>query len=157
MLRDRSLIPLSRQHQHALAMCVLIRRALSSGKASLEKWRGEMREAFAEEIGVHFAAEEEVLFPEARNFPALAPLVDDLLSDHAALRDCFRRAETGTLDTQGLEQFVRLLDQHIRKEERQLFEQLQKLVPADRLEELGRRMQKRLGESASGPACKISD
>ncbi|HXE90399.1 MAG TPA: hemerythrin domain-containing protein [Terriglobales bacterium] len=152
MLRDRNLVPLSRQHQHALAMCVLIRRALSSGKASMEKWRGELREAFASEIGVHFVAEEEVLFPEARNFPALAPLVEELLRDHAALRDSFQRAERGTLDAKELERFVALLDQHIRKEERQLFEQMQKLVPADRLEELGRAMQKRL----SGPSCKVS-
>jgi hemerythrin-like domain-containing protein len=27
MLRDKSLIPLSRQHQHALALCVRIERA----------------------------------------------------------------------------------------------------------------------------------
>ncbi len=157
MLRDPSLIPLSRQHQHALAMCVLIRRALSSGKASIEKWRSELREAFADEISVHFAAEEEVLFPEARTFPSLAPLVEDLLRDHATLRDCFQRAEAGTLDAPGLERFVGLLDQHIRKEERQLFEQIQKLVPADRLESLGRDVQKLLIEGGTGASCKISD
>ena len=31
MLRDRNLIPLSHQHQHALALCVRLDRGLKSG------------------------------------------------------------------------------------------------------------------------------
>ena len=156
MLRDKSLAPLSRQHQHALALCVRIRRALPAGDSGVKAWSAEVRDAFAQEIGAHFAAEEALVFPEARQFASLAPLVDDLLSDHAALRDCFQRAEAGRLDAPGLQDFARRLDDHIRKEERQLFEQMQELVPPDRLEELGRSMHKLLLERGPGPSCKIS-
>ena len=38
MLRDKCLIPLSRQHQHALALCVRIERASPVHKADLAAW-----------------------------------------------------------------------------------------------------------------------
>lgn len=161
MLRDQSLVPLSRQHQHALALCVRIRRALQAGDSGPEVckadvWSAEVRDAFAQEIGAHFAAEEALVFPEARRFASLEPLVADLLNDHAALRDCFRRAEAGTLDAAGLADFARKLDDHIRKEERQLFAQMQELVPPDRLDKLGRALENFLAEHDAGPSCKIS-
>ena len=161
MLRDPSLVPLSRQHQHALALCVRIRRTLQAGESSPELasaavWNAEVRDAFAEEIGAHFAAEEALIFPQARQFPSLAPLVEDLLTDHAALRDCFQRAAAGTLDAAGLVDFARRLDDHIRKEERQLFEPMQELVPPDRLESLGRALEQFLSERGAGPSCRIN-
>ncbi len=156
MLRDPSLVPLSRQHQHALALCVRIRRALEAGNAGVNAWSTEVRDAFAREIGVHFAAEEALVFPEARQFASLAPLVDDLLSDHAALRDYFQRAEAGTLDAAALADFALRLDDHIRKEERQLFEQMQDQVPRDRMDKLGAALQRYLEEHGTGAACRIS-
>jgi len=39
MLRDKALVPLSRQHQHALALCVRIDRTQSSAKDNLESWQ----------------------------------------------------------------------------------------------------------------------
>jgi len=93
MLRDRNLIPLSRQHQHALALCVRIDRASPIGDADLPAWQAEMAQHFENEIRIHFAAEEHVLFPAARKFPELGPLVDELLLDHFMLRERFAEAE----------------------------------------------------------------
>ncbi|MGH9603208.1 MAG: hemerythrin domain-containing protein [Terriglobales bacterium] len=156
MLRDPSLVPLSRQHQHVLALCVRIRRALQAAGPPLEAWNSEIRDAFAEEIGAHFAAEEVLIFPEAQRFPALAPLVEDLLRDHVSLRDLFQQADAGKLDAAGLSDFARQLDGHIRKEERHLFEQMQELVPPERLEKLGRALETFLTEHGAGPSCKIN-
>ena len=39
MLRDKSLIPLSRQHQHALALCVRIERASPIANSDLKAWQ----------------------------------------------------------------------------------------------------------------------
>ena len=79
MLRDKSLIPLSHQHQRALALCVRIERAQPIPEKDLEAWRAEIETLFEHEIKIHFAAEEDVVFPEARNFARLVPLVDELL------------------------------------------------------------------------------
>jgi len=39
MLRDKNLIPLSHQHQHALALCVRIERASPISADDLEAWQ----------------------------------------------------------------------------------------------------------------------
>jgi hypothetical protein len=65
MLRDKSLVPLSRHHQHALALCVRIGRALRAGNPDLNTWQAEMQNIFEAEVSGHFQAEEQVLFQEA--------------------------------------------------------------------------------------------
>jgi len=137
MLRDKSLIPLSHQHQHALALCVRIDRAAPIGDADLTAWRREAAELFRGEIAVHFAAEEEVLFPAARRFKELRLLVEELLADHVWLRQSFAQAETGRMPAAELSDLAKRLSGHIRKEERQLFERLQKLLSREEMAALG--------------------
>jgi len=137
MLRDKNLVPLSRQHQHALALCVRLDRAVQAGDFDPEAWQTEIQQHFEQEISVHFAAEEKELFPQAARFPEMKPLVEELLAEHTLLRDCFSRAATRSLDTAGLADFVEKLARHIRKEERQLFEGLQKLMSPAELASLG--------------------
>lgn len=134
MLRDRNLIPLSHQHQHALALCVQIDR---SAATDLDALQAQARTMFNLEIRWHFAAEEEALFPAAAAFPELQPLVEQLLTEHAALRQYFARAEQRQLDHAGLRAFAQFLSAHIRKEERQLFEACQRLFSADKLAQVG--------------------
>src|SRR6202035_4065861 len=81
-------------------------------------------------IAVHFAAEEAVLFPAAANFPDVQTLVQELLAEHAVLRNYFAGASARELDAQNLAYFGDKLAQHIRKEERQLFEAMQDVSQA---------------------------
>lgn len=138
LLRNKSLVPLSRQHQHALALCVRIERASPIRTADLTAWQSEIAQHFQNEIRIHFAAEERMLFPVARKFEALNPLVEDLLKDHALLRENFAEAERGKMSAVALSAFAQLMSAHIRKEERQLFERLQELMSQDELANLGR-------------------
>ena len=137
MLRDQNLIPLSRQHQHALALCVRLDRAMRAGEIDVDAWQAEMQQQFESEIGIHFAAEEKDLFPAAEKFPQLQSLVSELLAEHTVLRDCFSRAATRDLDRQSLGNFAEKLAGHIRKEERQLFEGMQKIMNPQELAALG--------------------
>jgi hemerythrin-like domain-containing protein len=137
MLRDQNLIPLSRQHQHALALCVRLDRAIQSGGIDLEAWQGEIQRQFENEINIHFAAEEKELFPAAAEFPEMRPLVDELLAEHIVLRDYFARAAARGLDPESLRDFAEKLPQHIRKEERQLFEAMQQAMNPQQLARLG--------------------
>jgi hemerythrin-like domain-containing protein len=137
MLRDKNLIPLSRQHQHALALCVRLDRAMHSGEVDLEAWQAEIQQQFELEIGIHFAAEEKELFPAAGRFPELRSLVEELLAEHTLLRDCVSRAAARSLDQQSLGKFGEKLAHHIRKEERQLFEGMQKVMNRQELDALG--------------------
>jgi len=144
MLRDKNLIPLSRQHQHALALCVRIERALQKNVMDLDAWQLEVEQQYGQEIGFHFAAEESVLFPAARRFPELVSLVEELTDEHGRLREYFARAHERAMDGGELGAFAELLSGHIRKEERQLFEALQKLVEADELRRIGAAIEQEL-------------
>ena len=146
MLRDKSLIPLSHQHQHALSLCVRIERASPIPEGDLAAWRVEIEQIFQTEIGIHFAAEESVVFPAARNFGELNSLVDDLLADHAWLRDQFAR--TQKLSPGEVRELAQRLSGHIRKEERQLFERMQELMSGEQLAVLGRNLEDALRDAA---------
>jgi hypothetical protein len=137
MLRDKSLIPLSHQHQHALALCVRIDRARPIPIEDLQAWLVEIERDFAQEIEIHFSAEETVLFPAAREFQEMIPLVEELIADHAGLRESFSQASTHAMSAETLPIFARQLSVHIRKEERQLFERLQQLMTPQQLLSLG--------------------
>jgi hemerythrin-like domain-containing protein len=137
MLRDQNLIPLSRQHQHALALCVRLDRAIQAGEIDLQAWQSEMQQQFESEIGIHFAAEEKELFPAAALFLELQSLVGELLAEHVVLRDYFSRAAVRNLDRQSLLTFAEKLAIHIRKEERQLFEGMQRVMNPQELAALG--------------------
>jgi hemerythrin-like domain-containing protein len=147
MQRDKSLIPLSHQHQHALALCVRIDRAQPISEVQLPAWQEEVSQTFEHEIRIHFSAEEAVLFPAARQFAELNSLIDDLLSEHVSLRKCFSEAEAHRMSGENLVAFARDLSAHIRKEERQLFERLQKLMSPDQLALLGSQLNEALKQA----------
>jgi hemerythrin-like domain-containing protein len=151
MLRDKSLVPLSHQHQHALALCVRLDRALAAGPVDLEAWQSEIQQIFEQEVTVHFAAEEQHVFPQAAHFAELQPVVEDLLAQHAVLRDSFARSAQRALDPAGLRLFVDTLSSHIRKEERQLFEAMQKLMGPAELAAMGGALERALAEASN--AC----
>jgi hemerythrin-like domain-containing protein len=148
MLRDKSLIPLSRQHQHALALCVRLDRAIQAGEIDRDAWQAEIAQIFEQEITLHFAAEEKEVFPAAAKFAKLQPLVLELLAEHALLRDLFGHAQRKTLAQKDLSAFATTLAQHIRKEERQLFEGMQKLMSAKELSALGAVLETALQDAA---------
>jgi hemerythrin-like domain-containing protein len=155
MLRDKSLIPLSHQHQRALALCVRIDRAQPIPAADLEIWQTEIEQNFDQEIKIHFSAEERVLFPAAREFPELIPLAEDLIADHAALREFFSRAQMRRMSSETLLACAQRLSRHIRKEERQLFERLQQLMSPEKLLALGMQLEAALKDAAQ--SCILSN
>ena len=89
------------------------------------------------EIRHHFTAEEAYVFPIAKQIADLAPLVEELLSEHAQLRADFEAAKARTLDPPGLRRFVESLSDHIRKEERLLFETMQQKLPTQEMKRIG--------------------
>lgn len=149
VLRDKNLIPLSHQHQHALALCVRLDRALQAKDVDLEAWQSEIQAIFEQEIGIHFAAEEKVIFPPARRIPELQSLIQELQAEHAVLRNLFTRAAARSLNDADLLTFVETLTQHIRKEERQLFEGMQNAVSVEELSALGAALSEALKDASN--------
>jgi hemerythrin-like domain-containing protein len=153
MLRDKSLIPLSHQHQHALALCVRIERALPIPQNDLGAWQEEIAQLVQSEISVHFAAEEQIVFPEAKKFEELKTLVKQLISEHAHLRTMFAKTQEGTLSSDQILILAHSLSTHIRTEERQLFERMQQLLSIEELGVLGSKLQSALKDSEE--SCRL--
>ena len=159
MLRDKNLIPLSHQHQHALALCVRIGKAFADAGATpdVHPWEQEIVKQFDEEILSHFQAEERVLFPAADRHEELQDLVDSLRIEHTLIRRNVERARGRQFTVTDLQVFTATLSEHIRKEERLLFEPMQQLLSAEEMDRVGSEMQK-FFVSAGLPAaaCEIS-
>ena len=152
MKRDPSLVPLSRQHFRALVLCMRIHRK----RAVPSVLRQEMLDLYAQDVRSHFQAEERFLFPAARRIAK--PLVRELLGEHARLRRAFSAARRRTPRSEELTRFAGLLEAHIRKEERRLFEECQKQMPEKELAGIGKSMERyfqKCGGTAAA-ACKLS-
>jgi len=129
MRRSAELAPLSRDHQHALAVALAMRRGAPDAAARFLAF-------LASEGRRHFAIEEDLVLP------ALAPGPDGerdevlrVLSDHVALRragDALGRGEPVDLGAAG-----ERLDAHVRFEERVLFPLVEAELAPDRLSALG--------------------
>jgi len=148
MLRDKNLAPLSRQHQHALALCVRLDRALRAGSPDLEAWQGEIQQLYEAEVAVHFVAEEKIVFVAAARFAELRSLVEELLGEHALLRSLCSASAERKLNEPDLRSLAQTLSAHIRKEERQLFEEMQKRISPDELTILGASLDEALAAAA---------
>ncbi len=147
MLRDKNLVPLSHQHQHALAMCVRLKRALQAGEVDMEAWQAELAQQFEMEIAIHFAAEEKELFPRAERLPEMQSLVEELKGQHEVLRELFFGAKERRLNRCELGALEAKLAAHIRKEERELFEGMQNCLGAEEMQAIGAALERELAKA----------
>ena len=139
MFRDPSLVPLSHQHQHGLALSVIIDRGLKADPSPEKATELSQKVAAMAEVELlgHFKVEEEVLFPSVRAALEDDGVLDELISQHRTMEGLVERLAKADDKTRValLKEFGVLLSRHIRIEERQLFQEIQaKLTP----EELGR-------------------
>ena len=155
MQRDQALIPLSQQHHDALALCVYIERARKSGHLDLAHWNREVSAAWEREIRWHFQSEEEIVFPAAQKVEGLRALVAELLAEHGEMRASFARSGQNALAADELLRFRQLLHDHVRKEERHLFEQMQAALPASELSALGQELDEFFERNTGGLACAL--
>jgi hemerythrin-like domain-containing protein len=141
MLRDPSLIPLSRQHQHGLALCVMIVRSLREDHSaeSVAKFSSKAVTHYDLELTNHFEMEERILFPTV----AAHPLIADLLAQHRRLETMIAELREAPSRERLLE-FAALLRSHIRLEENELFQDVQQTLPRQALDSIGREIEEKV-------------
>ena len=141
MKRHPALVALSEDHHHEL---VQARRLLAAaGGPSDERARAASAytDVFCSETVEHFRREEETVFPlYARQPAANAELLEQVLREHMELHGLARalraQAVAGDVSGETLTELGSLLRSHVRLEERELFEDLQRVVPAQELDRL---------------------
>jgi quercetin dioxygenase-like cupin family protein/hemerythrin len=126
MKRHPALEPFSRDHNVGL---ILARRLMRNEASAVT----EFQQAWQEELEDHFDEEERLLSPLL-----LEEMRARLFAEHDALRKSATSASDGSLSQEGAAKLGQLLDEHIRWEERELFEWIQQHVPEPTLESLSR-------------------
>ena len=156
-MRHPSLVPLSHDHHHGLALALRCRKqALGQlnpmGVEGLRERAREFREFFAQNLVNHFRAEEEVLFPQlSSRVPESEEIIHLLLREHEQLRLVMPSLQA----EMGLGKIIfdlgDLLERHIRKEERELFPLFEAHAELFDGEAMAERIRKILGAVPSAP------
>jgi iron-sulfur cluster repair protein YtfE (RIC family) len=133
-------VPLSREHRHELAQARRLLRAAGAEPEQRLALASAYIDAFFAETVEHFRREEEILFPLYARHAGSTPVLERILREHMELHGLVRalRAEAaaGDIPPEALRRLGDLLHDHVRMEERELFEEIERIVPAAELEGL---------------------
>ena len=140
MKRHPALAELSREHHHELSLARGLRRAA----AAPDEQRLTVAAAYVEQFFAattdHFRHEEDGIFPVYVRHAGPTPLLERILREHMELNGLARelRAQiaAGEVEPATLTALGTLLHEHVRVEERELFEEIQRVVPNAELEAL---------------------
>lgn len=140
--RHPSLVPLSHDHHHGLALALKCRKhalgQLNPGdQGSLESCAAEIGRFFEDTLLPHFEAEEKVLFTLLSNRDECRSLVAELRDEHREFRERFSLTDKSIELRKFLFDIGDLLERHIRHEERVLFPLFEELIQADEAERAG--------------------
>lgn len=142
MERDERLIRLSREHHHGLVMALRIERELPVADVSaMQSLYGDLLRFWSAGLLPHFGAENECLLARIahRSDPGLSH-AGRLQRDHREMEDLvgdMASAKTADDRRAALARFGVQLRDHIRWEERDLFEWIQESLTAEELDEVG--------------------
>lgn len=125
--RDEHIQPLSRDHHHTLLLCWKIRKGFSKGVA-VERMKTYSDWFFENHVQPHFKIEEQYMFPI---LGMEHEMVKRALAEHRRLERLFK-------EDNDLERSLSLieveLEQHVRYEERELFNVIQEQATPQELE-----------------------
>ncbi|MBV2234174.1 MAG: hemerythrin domain-containing protein [Sterolibacterium sp.] len=134
MRRSPHLLQLSREHHTALVLAKRAQRLAAGTQTEAREFMSTLPEIFARELEPHFQVEEIALLSalrEARPADEVIPMVERTLLEHAELRRLATRI--GAQDFSVVADFGKLLDAHVRFEERELFNRAESLLSAEAL------------------------
>lgn len=139
MKRHEALQPLSRFHRSVLFLALVAKPNGPAVKGYPTDHEGKVDFALSfyhHKLVPHFTHEETQLYPAVQDQdPQIAQLVQELLAERRQLKALFaelaQERPVATLNEIGL-----LLEKHVRKEERQLFQKIQDVVDEEALRRL---------------------
>lgn len=125
MKRHPALVPLSHDHHHTLVHARNLRESAGAGAQARHEAATRFLGHFGLHVVRHFREEEELVFPLLRLLP---PELERVLAQHQRIRALALRLRAEP-DAGALAELGALLEEHIRLEERIVFELVQEHVP----------------------------
>lgn len=139
MKRHDALVPLSHHHHHALARALELKRVGTEQSMETPQEVVQKLRTFWENGGnAHFREEEEILWPAyAQHADVDREDIKENLLEHVKIRALVAEViGSGEPPIERMRELGELLEAHVRKEERQLFQMIQDTLPEDKLMEL---------------------
>ena len=133
--RNQALQPLSREHHHGLLFVWKIREGLKK-QVSMHRLTTYTGWYWRHHIRPHFFQEEKILLP----FLPDHPLTKRMKTDHDRIRELIIDIDNDPLRGD-LVHLTDLLEKHIRFEEREFFQHLQKILSAEELERIAHQLE----------------
>ena len=140
--RHPKLVPLSREHHKVLILAQLLKMDVPDYKGlpnTPEGKRDYLLHHFDTLLQVHIQKEEQILIPTIMGKEEeLDQLTEEILVEHQEIKRQIEnlRQRQGPPQEEDLDVLGKLLEQHVRKEERQWFARIQMVLSEEELEEL---------------------
>lgn len=141
MKRDQSLQPLSIQHHEELLSCLLIKKGVQK-KADIVTLTDFTNSFWKDDLKKHIDAEEELLIPFLVKHKFENRYINIMKTDHSIIRSVLDRLNSFDNRHKVFEIFASLVEQHIRFEERFIFQKVQDVLSENELEQLGVKLNK---------------
>lgn len=141
MKRHEALIPLSREHHQFLVLAQLLKIDAPTYPKLPQDLHGKFQYAkrmHEELMQQHWKKEEEVLFEQIEGVhPDIDQLLYVLKDDHTELNERLEKLAGEVNQAFAMNEIATLLEQHVRTEERELFEKIQQHCTEEQLKALG--------------------
>ncbi len=137
MKRHKSLYPLSHDHHQGLILAQIIKKNAPKYKNLPDTIAGKVEYTinfYNIELVKHFRQEEEILFLASKGKDKnIDSLIDEIISEHRKIESLVESLKIKNNGEELLDELGNLLESHIRKEERELFPGIEKLLTENEL------------------------
>ena len=144
MKRHPALQTLSHDHHQGLILAQQLKKGAPQYKGmptTLEEKKNYTISFYNNELKKHFEDEEKILFPFLKNKNEnIDKLIVEIISEHRKMESLIIELETADQLENVLDELGWLLEKHIRKEERELFVEIEKLLSEEELLKIGKEL-----------------
>ncbi len=140
MKRHPALYPLSHDHHQGLILAQQLKKGAPQYKGMPDTLEGKKEYAlsfYQSDLIKHFKDEEEILFPSVKNKDKeVDRLIAEIISEHRNIEILIKELGQTTDPENIMDKLGWLLEKHIRKEERELFPAIERILTEGELSEL---------------------
>ncbi len=144
--RHKALHILSHDHHHGLILAQLIKKGSPQYKNlpfTTEGKRDYAVQFYNTELIRHFKEEEKVLYPLVKSRDKeIDSLFEEIITEHRKIKKLITRLESDEDVDDTMDELGYLLESHIRKEERELFTAIQKILTEEELIQLEKKLKR---------------
>ncbi len=144
MKRHTALYTLSHDHHQGLILAQQLKKGAPQYKgmpSTIKDKKNYTISFYKTELVKHFQDEEVILFPAVKNKnDVLDKKITEIISEHRKMESLVRDLEKTNQLENVLDEFGQLLEKHIRKEERELFVEIEKSLSEEELVSIADRL-----------------